>query len=444
MNTTCLKRVQKHFVAGLNQEITQTPQIANMPANFHGTNQVANSQFANVSPQMHWPANSMMMSQTYRVQNSNPASSYIGQSNQNEISSHSPAMPSHGPMMTSPGSVMSQGNMMLSPNNMITSQSNLITSPNPMMASQGNMLTPPGSMSPAVPTQHQFPFSFPNSNKQQGAFQGMGQNMSKDSPLLVNLLQNEGANNGSGLASPTQFPGATPAAQSQKPKRKKPSRKKKPSKSSVPTAPTVAGPVHAVPGAYPMQGQFVPQNFHGEIQNHEQIMQQPNVIKTSYPTSKTPVIEAISRSDVGGNTTSYSGDSIIATEIQPPNQMPQLRRHNSFPASRSAFPAGFDPSKAVMQPKPPHSNMPQQQPMYMSQMSAPYPGYKPGHGRPMIQQQQGENGQLYQASNFQHGPPQMQMVQQQQQQQVVRAQRFPTHRPLTPAQMQAQGMILCY
>lgn len=374
---------------------------------------------------MHWPANSMIMAQnnSYRIQNPN---TYVGLPNQNEISSQSPI--THASMMTSPGSVIpSQGNLMLSPSGIMSSQSNMITSPNAMMVSQG-------SMSPAVASQHQFPFSFSTPTKQQGTFvnmdkmQAMGQNMSKDSPLLVNLLQNEAANNAAGLTSPTQFSAVAPVGQNQKPKRKKPSRKKKPSKSSAGTVAVGAGPMQAMAGMYNIHGQFVPQHYHGELP--EQMMQQG---KANYPTSKTPVIEAISRSDVGSHTTPYSNETINTSDIQSPNQMPQLRRHNSFPASRSSssFPPGFDPSKTAMPPKPP-SNLSQQQPMYMSQMSSVYPGYKPNQQRAMMIPQQNETARMpYQGSNFQHAPTQIQMMQQQ----VVRNQRLPP-RPVTPAQMQ--------
>ena len=458
--------VNVKFIVGGNQEISPPQQINNVAGNYPANNLQASSsvQFGNSAPHVQWQQNSQLQSNVFKMQAHNTNNYAIQQQNQNEISPHTLSMPAQAnimmsqgniltsqPNMVSQNSVKSQGGMMVSQSqgNVMVTQGSFMTSQSNMNASQGNMMTPQGTLSPAVMGHHQFPFSFPSPVKQQGAnvvadkLQVMGQNMSMDSPLLVDLLQNE-ANAGSvGTTNPAQFPNVSSAGPNQKQKRKKPSRKKKPPKSSAASSMTGSVSMQAYPGMYSMQGQFTPQHFAtGEMQGPDQMMSQQMKISSHDP----KFIDAISRSDVGAQATGFPNDGAITSEVNlhpTSQQMPMLRRHNSFPVPRTAsFPHGFDPTKTSPYPHKAHPSMSPQQQMYMSQMS--HPGFKASHSprQLMVQSQQqvppGNNPGQHLGSNFQHGNPTMSMIQQ-----GARPQRYPVH-SLTPPQMQSLGNCCCF
>ena len=445
-----------------------------MTGNFNLQPSAAN-QYNTAAP-VHWPANTQSQSKMFKMQQGNISESgfHVQQANHAEMSPHTRTitpqgtMMTHGNMMTSQTQHTTHGNIMTSHNHMITahggiaasqgnvmtSQGNIMTSPVSNVATQGNAMTSQSSMmmSPAGHGHQHFPFSFSTSKQPVGGLgdmrpdkmQQMGPNMTMDSPLLVNLLQNEA----SGMNSPTQFASATPPSSNQKPKRKKPQRKKKPAKSAAPSTPTGTAPMQAFGGMYSMQGP--PQHYPGgEMQSPpDQIMPPQQGGMANTPDSK--FIDAISRSDVGAQSAGFTNDSIISSEVatfHPSNQqMPVLRRHNSFPVSRSAsFPHGFDPSKPAPYPHRPHLTMSpqqQQQQMYMQQMAGPYSQYKSGHPPRQVlmqsqqgMQQQGDNSIMQQhPTNFQPGMSPMSMMQQN----SSRPQRFSSHPP-TPPQMQNQG-----
>ena len=442
----------------------------NMATNFPASNLQASSgnQFANAGQQMQWAANSNVQQQQasmFKMQTHNASTSNysLQQTIQTDISSHASPPPQ--------GNIMSQGHVLSSqPNMAMTAHNAMIMSHGAEIASQGNMVTPStfmssqgtmmkshgslaathGTISPAVSGHPQFPFSFPNSVKQQpiqnmaeirpDKLQVMGQNTSMDSPLLVNLLQTEPPPGATGLASPTQFSTASAAVANQKPKRKKPAKKKKPSKSSGNTTPPGTGPMQAFGGMFPVQSQFVPQPFPA-AEMPEQMMP-PQQVKMSSQDSK--FIDAISRSDVGAQSAGFTNDGNLTSELHSTGQqMPPLRRHNSFPVQR--LPQGFDPNKPF--PHKPHPNMSDQQ-IYINQMAGTFPGFKPGHPprQMMVQTQQmqptqgtGDNNQMqFQSSNFQHNTPPMSMMQQ-----VARPQCYPVH-PRTSPQMQSPGKTLFF
>ena len=396
----------------------------NSSSNSFQIQQPSQSEIAHVSLA---PQGNLMMAQ------SSVMTSQLNLASQNTNASQNALMMSHGGVITQ-GNAVSQGGFM-------ASQSSLMTSQSSMMASHS-------AMSPAVSGHHQFPFSFPSPVKQHPQNIGdlrpdklpvMGPNMSMDSPLLVNLLQTEPP---PGMTSPG-FPVVSVAGANLKPKRKKPAKKKKPSKSTDSTTPTGAGPMQAFGGVYGMQGQFLPQHFStGDMTSPEHMM--PQQMKMSSQDSK--FIDAISRSDVGAQSAGFSNDGNLTSELHSSSQqMPSLRRHNSFPVSRSgSFPHGFDPSKPPFQRKQQPGLSPQQQQMYMSQMAGQYSGFKPGHsprqmlvqGQQMQPQQGGGDGNQmqYQPSGYHHTNPPMPIMQQP----ARPPQRYPGH-PRTPPQMQSPG-----
>nr|CAB3264235.1 nuclear receptor coactivator 6 [Phallusia mammillata] len=298
----------------------------------------------------------------------------------------------------------------------------------PTQAPMQHPMTSPGSAN-----QTQFPFSYNNQTMAKAAEMQQEKGMSMASPLLVNLLQTEAsagmanaANQQPIMGTVASAAGATTAA---KPKRKKPQRKKKPPKTPC----TPPGGATQFPGMFG-QGEGVPQQP-PLMENNPQFMNQrfpqfkmqdkqgmhPNaptmnpMIRGNFPDPKSSVIETISRSDVGTQGMSFTGNvtSVAGSDPMMPMSGSQVfQRHVSIRQPLPhGFPPGFDPSKVGnFQNKHLGPNV-NQQPVYMNQMGNQFTQFDPNQQRTMAMQPQ--HPQMQQQMMQQH--------QQQHQQQQVKA-----------------------